>query len=446
MAIGSAAAPALGRRDTLRFNLGQTAPQLVRGTFTPRPRAASFLARRLSDPQGIGLVTELRQRYQSDWLWLTMAGKRSLLVLDVEGIREILDGSPDPYGPPALKVRGMSHFQPGAVTISTGDDWRRRRAFNDEVLGGGTRIPPGAAGMLRAVGRAFDGVADGRGRTMTWTDMVAAFRSMTGEIVFGGEVDAEAVLSDLDLLMRRANRIVQKPDPEALARFQSAIRERVGAKAAGGLAAASCPHMDAGDSLPVVGQIPHWIFAMKGTLALNCAYATALIAANREAQQRVRDAVADADLSDPGTVDGLDYLEGCLREAMRLWPTTPLIVRAARRDTVLLGHPIAAGEQVIIHNGFNHRHPEAVDDPHAFRPERWTPGVEDYRFNALSNGPQACAGREIVYFVGKAVLARIFRAHEWTLTGPELRGGARVPHALDHTALALTGVPTAASD
>jgi cytochrome P450 len=180
------------------------------------------------------------------------------------------------------------------------------------------------------------------------------------------------------------------------------------------------------------------MFAMKDTLATNCAHAAALIAAHPPAQDAARAEVVATDLSDPAAVDRMTYLEGCLREAMRLWPTTPLIVRKARRDADLQGHRVREGAQVVIHNGFNHRNVETVPEPDRFRPERWEPGVWDYRFNPMSNGPQVCAGRELVLFLGKAVLGRLFVAHGWTLTAPSLAADRPVPHAFDHSALRLT--------
>ena len=46
-------------------------------------------------------------------------------------------------------------------------------------------------------------------------------------------------------------------------------------------------------------------------------------------ERRVREDMIGADLADPRAIDGIRYLEGCLQEAMRLWPTTPLLARVA---------------------------------------------------------------------------------------------------------------------
>ncbi len=58
------------------------------------------------------------------------------------------------------------------------------------------------------------------------------------------------------------------------------------------------------------------------------------------------------DLRDPGAVDGLGLLEGCLQEAMRLWPTTPLLARETTRETELAGEKLQEGTQVMLVNVF----------------------------------------------------------------------------------------------
>lgn len=434
-------APRVGRVDNLRFNALQTLPQFLRGTFTRRPRWSALLDRLLSDPQGVRLVGALRRKYHSDYLWLDMLGKPSLLVLDVDGIRQVLDASPRDYGPPDLKVRGMAHFQPDALTISTGNDWRRRRDFSDAVLASGMAVHPRAAEFLVAVGTTIGPGVAGDAATVRWADFHAAFRRLTTAIVFGPQVEAEPLLARLDALMQRANNIVGRSDTPARRALHDGIRGRVLDPHAGGLAAVACAHAKNVDALPVAGQMTHWLFAMKDTLATNCANALALIAAHPEAQERARAEAAAADLADPAAVDGLRFLEGCLRDTMRLWPTTPLIVRKALRDTALNGRPVPAGAQVVIHNGFNHRNAEAVEEPDRFHPDAWQHGVWDYRFNPLSNGPQACGGRELVLFLGKAVLATHLQRHRWTLTKSRTALDAHrpVPQAFDTRAMELTG-------
>jgi len=105
------------------------------------------------------------------------------------------------------------------------------------------------------------------------------------------------------------------------------------------------------------------MFAMGDTLAINTARALALICAHLPAEERVGEELAQADLASPEGSISCRYLEGCVQEAMRLWPTTPILVRETVKEDVLGGATIPAGTQVIIINSFNHRDRETVPLP-----------------------------------------------------------------------------------
>ena len=97
---------------------------------------------------------------------------------------------------------------------------------------------------------------------------------------------------------------------------------------------AQAPH---DDSTQVAGQVIHWIFAMGDTLAANVMRSLALLASHPEQLHEVRVELDKISLDDAQGVAGLDYLAGCLLEAMRLWPTTPLFGRVTTREVKFPG-------------------------------------------------------------------------------------------------------------
>lgn len=190
---------------------------------------------------------------------------------------------------------------------------------------------------------------------------------------------------------------------------------------------------DAGydDRTAVASQLTHWMFAMKDTLAANVYRTLAAIVANPGVEDLVRAELAAADLGEPAAIDGLRYLEGCLEEAMRLWPTTAMFGREALADTAVAGGAVPAGSQVLIVNTFNHRNTALVPDADLFHPERWA-GGPSYQFNHLSNGPQHCAGVWLVLFLGKAVLAELLATARYAPAAPTgIEGSRPMPHMLD---------------
>ena len=77
---------------------------------------------------------------------------------------------------------------------------------------------------------------------------------------------------------------------------------------------------------------------------------------------------------------------------MRLWPTTPMLVRETVVQTLCTGEAVPLGTQVLILNSFNHRDSERDPWAHSFAPEQWAGGTTNPFFNHLSSGPQVCRG------------------------------------------------------
>lgn len=118
-------------------------------------------------------------------------------------------------------------------------------------------------------------------------------------------------------------------------------------------------------------------------------------------------------------------------DAMRLWPTTPIIGRETLQQDDLNGHAVPAGTQVLILNGFNHRDGLGADRANRFSPDPWMNTRADYRFNHFSNGRQSCAGKDLALFIAKAVLANLLKEHDYCLIRPALDSDGPIPHAFN---------------
>jgi cytochrome P450 len=423
--------PRAGLADDVRFNLLHVLPNVLQGLFSRRPRWVGLFGRLGTDRRTVRLAGRLRDRHGAPAVWVRLLASRALLLFDVDAVRRVLDRSPEVYADPPLKRRGMSHFQPGAVTISRGDDWRRRRRFNEEVLDSPRRIHR-LADRFAAVAREESGEvlreADGR---LGWDDLERLFARLTRRVVFGGAARNDAELTGrLGALMREANRLVGLGRSRHFAPFYERLRGYLQAAEPGSLVSLAAG-AEAGNAAWVETQVPHWTFAAKDTLAVNAARALALVVSHPDDEARVRAELAAAGGDGARRIDGLAHLEGCVHEAMRLWPTTPLLSRLALQDDELAGGTVPAGTQVLILNLFHHRDPATVPDADAFVPGRWRDTAPDYRFNHLSNGPQSCAGAHLAVFLAKATLAALLEGGHYTLLRPKLDPSRPLPHALD---------------
>ena len=422
------ALPEASLKDSTRVVLVGLLPALVRGLFSPRPGAMKLLTTLDTDGKAVKTLADIRRRYPGQGARLL--GGRLVVLWGEDAIREVLDQSADAYASDSgAKGKGMSHFQPDALTVSRGEEWRDRRAFNEAVLATEERLHPDAARFLEVV-------ADEVGRMrlfgkLRWRDFERLFDHITLRVIFGDRARDDQELTELlEKLMGEANRLVGLSGSDEYHEFYGLIERQLKDPEPGSLVArfADAPHSDRTRTMQ---QIPHWMFAMRDTLGANTYRALALVVADPDVERRVREELDGADLSGPAAVDGLTYLEGCLEEAMRLWPTVPLLARETTRDTTLAGEQLEEGTQVMILNTFNHRDPEQVQGADRLQPERWQNGDRSYRFNHLSNGSQYCPGIPLVLLLGKAVIARLLERHELVLREPELEPGEPLPHMLD---------------
>jgi cytochrome P450 len=371
--------------ESLRFVATGLIPSLARGLFSPRPRAMKLLTRLNTDKRAIDTLDAIRQKHGGEGARL-LGGKITVLWGE-NAIREVLDNSATDYASDAgAKKKGMSQFQPDALTLSRGEQWQDRRRFNEAVL-----LEHSQDARIRdVIADEVDRLRIGDG--LEWKHWEALFDHITLRVIFGDSARNDQELTELlEQLMRRANRIVGGKPGETYYDFYGRIDKHLANPDPYSLIAlvGEAPQSD---RTRIAQQIPHWIFAMRDTLGANTYRALALAVARPALRKD---------------------LAGVLREAMRLWPTTPLIAREKVDD----------GSQVMILNVFNHRDPRAAD-LNEVKPDR----EHSYRFNHLSNGTQDCPGGPLVMLIGTEVLGRVLADYPLRYDGPSLDP---VPEMLD---------------
>lgn len=418
--------------EDARFNQSVVIPNALQGIFKRRPKPVALATRMDIDGQAVGVMRGMRRAHGPRPLWVHLVKDRALLLLDVDDVARALDDSPRAFAsdPPA-KRKGMSHFQPDALTLSRGDLWAERRRFTEAVLDTphvahreGDRFVAVVAEELVAAGSPLD-----------YDELHAAYRRITRRIVLGDEARDDEELSELlGELMSQANGLPTGRSDE-FAPFMDKLESYLAQSPADSLAGMAARAPSTPDTR-VAGQIPHWLFAMQDTLSANVMRALALIGAQPEVAE-VDDELA-IEPSSAKAVAEMNRLRAALQEAMRLWPTTPLLSRELLAEVVWHGVRVKAGSQVLIPNVFHHRDPERLGEAaDRFTPDSWLDGTfgADRGLNHLSQGPQGCPGSNLALLIGTASLACICRR---ALPGPgpdRLRAGRDLPHMLDVFAL-----------
>jgi cytochrome P450 len=116
-------------------------------------------------------------------------------------------------------------------------------------------------------------------------------------------------------------------------------------------------------------------------------------------------------------VSKLRYVRRVLDEALRLWPTAPGFVRAAREDTVLGGrHPMRRGAWALVLTPGVHRDPVWGPDVESFDPDRFLPERVRARpahvFKPFGTGERACIGRQFALHEAVLVLGMLLRRYQ----------------------------------
>jgi cytochrome P450 len=413
--------------ENARFNALVIVPNGLQGVFKPRRNAVAVATAANVDGQAIGLLAGMRRGHSGGPVWVRVLRDKALLLLTPADVHRALEDSPDPFASdPKPKRDGMTAFQPDALTISRGDAWRGRRAFTEAVLDTG--------GPLEGLAERFAGIAQDEadalavadhvegGDELRWDPWNESFRRIARRVILGDGAADDADLSEtLAEMMSDGNGMPGKPSARYPG-FIARLGEYVAAAEEGSLAARFAGAPADAETKPVA-QIPHWLFAAGDTLAINAYRALALLATHPAHRERAQE--------DPA------YLEACLEEAMRLWPTTKMLARVTLADTEWGGVTVPVGTQVLIPNTFLHRDRDRHEWADRLTPEHWLDGggPAAWSFNHFSRGPQGCPGTAIARLLGTAMLATLLRGRDIELVSAGLDPAKPLPAMLDFFAL-----------
>ena len=434
--------PVAKTKDSLRLTLFHILPNFLQGLFTRNRFWVKVFQTLHPDPLAVRFLSKLRRRYGSGGVLAKLGRTPTLVLFDVDDVRYVLDRSPANYIEPEAKKRGMSRFQPSAVTISHGNEWNVRRPFNDSVLVLGS-MHPLADSFAKIVDEEVKRFTENSPSTVGWKHFESLFERITLGVIFGQSAREDRYLTrTLTRLMRNANgSVVLPPRRRLLRNFQAAIRGYLRFPEENSLMW-QCSQVPVASGTRIVSQVPHWMFAMNETLSINCVRALCLLSSNDETQNLIEGEISNGEIDQPPSsrTTEMELVTGALQETMRLWPTTPYLIRLTLKDDFIGGHEVKAGTQILIVNGWFHRAAESYERGNHFIPEFWRGGTVDFRFNHLSNGTQICAGKDLALFLGTEILARLLTENRFTLEKPRLNAGNELPHAFNQFAIRMKRV------
>jgi cytochrome P450 len=435
--------------DSVRGAAGVLLPLLSRGLIVRRPPVVAVAEKLDLDRRAVRELQRLRGRYGPGPVRVKLPAKDVALVLDPDDVHRILGGSPDPFAADTPeKKAALGHFQPSGVLASAPEDRPDRRRFNEQALDTGNPVHRLAPALTAAMREETDELATEalRAGQLTWDAFVTSWWRVVRRVVFGAGARNDHALTDqLGALRARANwAYLARDDEDLRARFHQRIDEHL-RRAEPGSLAGLVAQLPADAHTRVEEQVPQWLFAYDpgGIAAWR---ALALLAVHRAHRTTAFDEVDSA--RGAATPPTYPHLRAAVLDGLRLWPTTPGVLRQTTEETSWTTGILPAGTSLVIFAPFFHRDDTRLPYADRFAPELWIdeagtgragPAHDGWPLIPFSAGPVVCPGRELVLLTTSTVMAGLLERIDLQLQpSGRLRPDAPMPSVLDPFRLRFT--------
>jgi cytochrome P450 len=397
---------------------------------------------------------------------VTFPGGPLLVVADHELIAQVLRARPVTFRRPSISAEVSAEMGgiPGLFEAE-GEAWRNQRkmvmqAFAPHAVKG---YFPSLAQVARRLQTRWERAAAARQAIDLGSDLRLYTVDVIAGLAFGSDVNTvetgdNAIQRNLDEILpavaRRSLapfpywRYVKLPRDRRLERAGAAVRAAVDDLVAQAkdrmardparadhprnmleamLAAGAQP--DSGvTERDVAGNVVTMLLAGEDTTSNSLAWLIWLLHTHPQAMQRARDevlrAAPDIDAITIEQMDGLEFIDACAQEALRLKPPAAFMPVEALTDTAVGDVQIAKG--TIVWCVFRS---SSVDEAHvanaaAFDPQRWLDGAVAKKVAMpFGSGPRTCPARYLALLEIKVAMAMLLARFEIEDVGPA-HGGA----------------------
>lgn len=436
--------PRLTAMETLQVLRDVELPMVAKGPIIRRPKVVGAVERLGLEARAVKRMQYLSEKYGRGPVMLNPPGKKMALVLDPEHSHRVLDETPEPFAPgEMLKRNALKHFEPRVALISHGTERAERRRLIEEVLGNDHPVHYAAAQFMPVIEeeaqRLLEDAASCGGK-VAWPQFHTAWQRVVRRVVMGESWAEEAEFTELMEKLRASGNwafLKRVPKGERQELLVS-IREALKRAEPGSLAAyMSERESDGGYSQKAEPehQVPQWLFAFDpagmatfSALALLASHPDRLDAARLQINQEAGAVVPE-----------LGLLRASVLEALRLWATTPMILRETTMEVEFEHGVMPAGTSTLIFAPYFHRDERHLEFAHHFAPEIWDRPRrrEEWPLMPFSMGTGICPGRHLVLLLTSNFLAEVVRERSVELLSHDLTPGS-LPGLLNNYRLAFT--------
>ena len=377
---------------------------------------------------------------------------RSYLVNQPDLVKTVLKDRPDDFPKSDRIGEGLRPLLGNSVFLTNGETWKRQRRIIDPAFEGGRlrdTFPAMWAAGQAAVARMPEGIVELEEETShAAADVI--FRTLFSipiEHEIASEVFTQfrdyqrtqpilnlAAFLPLPRWVPRGHRRRTKETARAIRRLITRLTEtRMAAIKAGtapdDLATKIMTTADpvTGDTFTteeMVDQVAIFFLAGHETSASALAWTLYLMALYPDWQERVADEATALEQGTFSEVSKLKHSRNVFREALRLYPPVPMMVRETTCPERFRDRDLPKGAQIVLSPWHQHRHERLWDNPDAFDPDRFETenGKTCLReaYMPFSSGTRVCTGAGFAMVEGPLLLSMLLKAFRFELVNGEV--------------------------
>ncbi|XP_028968801.1 cytochrome P450 4c3-like [Galendromus occidentalis] len=165
-------------------------------------------------------------------------------------------------------------------------------------------------------------------------------------------------------------------------------------------------------------EVDTFMFEGHDTTAMALSWTIFLLGHHPEIQRRCQDELdqifgSEKRQPDMEDLKNMKYLECCIKEALRLFPSVPIVGREVHTTFNLNKYQVPEGSVVLVFAYQLHRNKESFPKPEEFIPDRFFPencnGRHPFAYVPFSAGPRNCIGQRFALMEEKVVLSSLLR-------------------------------------
>ncbi|MEM6479200.1 MAG: cytochrome P450 [Pseudomonadota bacterium] len=371
---------------------------------------------------------------------------KSFLVNQPSLVRRVLRDEAQDFPKSTRVSEGLRPLLGNSVFLTNGADWARQRRIIDPAFEGG-RLKESFPAMRAAADGMIARMGEGAQEIEEMASYAAAdviFRTLFSLPIESGV--AARVFAEFRAYQRSqpvVNIAAFIPLPGWMPRFHSrrtrqsatAIRDLIRALCVERMAAIEAGRApddlatkimttkdsETGDPFTtdeMVDQVAIFFLAGHETSASALSWALYLLATHPDWQIKVAEEAESLESDAFSEISKLKITRDVFREALRLYPPVPMMVREAGCPATFRERAVPKGAQIVLSPWHLHRHERLWDNPDGFDPGRWATenGKACMReaFIPFSAGPRVCTGAGFAMVEGALLLARAVQAFEFS--------------------------------